>query len=75
MTQFTEYSQNFDQETVTSLIKALKNSLRIPTQVKVNYIEKYLFDENHWPIQILNMSLIQIPGTLYREEKTILKAA
>jgi len=68
-------SENFDQETVTSLIKTLKNSLRIPTKVKINYIEKYFFDENHWPVQILNMVLIQIPGTLYREEKTILKAA
>lgn len=66
--------ENFDQEKLTALVKTLKNRLRVPTQIKVNYIERYLFDANHWPLQILNMYLIQVPGSIYREEKTILKA-
>lgn len=66
--------EHFRQDRVTALIRLLKNRPRVPAQVKLNYSERYLFDAAHWPLQALNMSLAYVPGTLYREEKTILKA-
>lgn len=66
--------EHFRQDRVTALIRLLKNRPRVPAQVKLNYSERYLFDAAHWPLQALNMSLAYVPGTLYREEKILLKA-
>lgn len=65
---------NFEQDKVTNMIRILKNRPRVPTLVKLNYIERYLLEEWPWCEQSMCMSLVQIPGTLYREEKNILKA-
>jgi hypothetical protein len=56
-----------------TLIKTLKNRPRVPTQVKLNYSERYLLDDSYFPTQVMCLSLLQIPGTLYRHEKTIVK--
>ncbi|MGV0923002.1 hypothetical protein [Empedobacter tilapiae] len=64
----------FEQDKVTNMIRILKNRPRVPTLVELNYIERYLLEEWPWSEQSMCMSLVQIPGTLYREEKNILKA-
>ncbi|MDP9959441.1 hypothetical protein [Chryseobacterium lathyri] len=66
---------NFEQDKVTAMIRILKNRPRVPTLLQLNYIERYLLEEWPWSEQSMCMSLAQIPGTLYREEKNILKAA
>lgn len=66
--------EKFEQDKVTAMIRILKNRPRVPTLVELNYIERYLLEEWPWSEQSMCMSLIQIPGTLYREEKNILKA-
>ncbi|WP_282631035.1 hypothetical protein [Empedobacter sedimenti] len=63
----------FEQDKVTNMIRLLKNRPRVPTLVELNYIERYLLEEWPWSEQSMCMSLVQIPGTLYREEKNILK--
>lgn len=65
---------NFEQDKVTAMIRILKNRPRVPTLLQLNYIERYLLEEWPWSEQSMCMSLAQIPGTLYREEKNILKA-
>ncbi|MDN5395372.1 MAG: hypothetical protein L0G39_14095 [Chryseobacterium sp.] len=65
---------NFAQDKVTAMIRILKNRPRVPTLLQLNYIERYLLEEWPWSEQSMCMSLAQIPGTLYREEKNILKA-
>lgn len=64
----------FDQEKMTALVRLLKNRLRAPVQVQLRYQERYQIDRHHWPLQSMCMSLVSIPGFLYREEKTIVKA-
>lgn len=64
---------NFKQDHVSQMIKTLKNRPRVPTQVKLNYTERYLLDSSYSPMQVMCLSLLRIPGTLYREEKTIVK--
>jgi hypothetical protein len=66
---------NFEQDKVTAMIRILKNRPRVPTLLQLNYMERYLLEEWPWSEQSMCMSLAQIPGTLYREEKNILKAA
>jgi hypothetical protein len=66
---------NFEQDKVTAMIRVLKNRPRVPTLLQLNYIERYLLEEWPWSEQSMCMSLAQIPGTLYREEKNLLKAA
>lgn len=66
-------TENFEQDKITSMITILKNRPRVPTLVELNYFEKYTLDENHWPTQAMCMSMAFIPGTLIREEKTIIK--
>jgi len=63
----------FEQDKISRLIKILKNRPRVPTLVQLKYTEKHLLDQDHWPLQSMCLSLAYIPGTLYREEKTILK--
>ncbi|MGG5207409.1 hypothetical protein ACQWU4_00580 [Chryseobacterium sp. MIQD13] len=65
---------NFQQDKVTAMIRILKNRPRVPTLLQLNYMERYLLEEWPWSEQSMCMSLAQIPGTLYREEKNILKA-
>lgn len=65
---------NFEQNKVTAMIRILKNRPRVPTLLQLNYMERYLLEEWPWSEQSMCMSLAQIPGTLYREEKNILKA-
>ncbi|CEJ71697.1 hypothetical protein BN1195_04047 [Chryseobacterium oranimense G311] len=65
---------NFEQDKVTAMIRILKNRPRVPTLLQLNYMERYLLEEWPWSEQSMCMSLAQIPGTLYREEKNILKA-
>ncbi|MDR6546475.1 hypothetical protein J2810_002534 [Chryseobacterium rhizosphaerae] len=64
----------FEQEKVTAMIRILKNRPRVPTQLQLGYIERYLLDEWPWSEQSMCMSIAEIPGTLYREERNILKA-
>ena len=64
---------NFKQNHISEMIKTLKNRPRVPSQVKLNYIERYLLDTDDSPTQAMCLSLVQIPGTLYRYEKTIVK--
>lgn len=64
---------NFEQDKLTELIKILKNRPRVPTLAKLNYLERYRFNDKHQLIQGMCMSLLTVPGSLYREEKTILR--
>lgn len=64
----------FEQDKVTAMIRILKNRPRVPTLLQLNYMERYLLEEWPWSEQSMCMSLAQIPGSLYREEKNILKA-
>ena len=66
--------KKFEQDKVTAMIRILKNRPHVPTLLELNYIERYLLEEWPWSEQSMCMSLAQIPGTLYREEKNILKA-
>ena len=63
----------FEQQKVTAMLRLLKNRPRVPTIVELKYMERYLLDEWPWSSQSMCMSLAQIPGSLYREEKNILK--
>ena len=65
--------EKFEQDKVTAMIRILKNRPRVPTTVELQYMERYLLEEWPWSEQSMCMSLVQIPGTLYREEKNILK--
>lgn len=65
---------NFEQDKVTGMIRILKNRPRVPTRLDVGYIERYQLDEWPWSEQSMCMSIAEIPGTLYREERNILKA-
>ena len=65
---------NFEQDKVTAMIRILKNRPRVPTLLQLSYMERYLLEEWPWSEQSMCMSLAQIPGTLCREEKNILKA-
>lgn len=66
--------ENFDQEKLTSFIRLLRNRPRVPSLLELNYTERYRIDlENHWPEQTLCTSLAMVPGTLYQNERTILK--
>ncbi|WP_426477521.1 hypothetical protein ACP3T3_20220 [Chryseobacterium sp. CBSDS_008] len=65
---------HFEQEKVTAMIRILKNRPRVPTQLQLGYIERYRLDEWPWSEQSMCMSIAEIPGTLYREERNILKA-
>lgn len=65
--------EKFEQDKVTAMIRILKNRPRVPTTVELQYTERYLLEEWPWSEQSMCMSLCQIPGTLYREEKNILK--
>lgn len=64
---------NFEQQKVTAMLRLLKNRPRVPTMVELKYMERHLLDEWPWSSQSMCMSLAQIPGSLYREEKNILK--
>lgn len=64
---------NFEQYKLTELIQMLKNRPRVPTIANLNYLERYQFDLNYQLSQGMCMSLLTVPGSLYREEKTILK--
>lgn len=64
----------FEQDKVTAMIRILKNRPRVPTQLHLGYIERYRLDEWPWSEQSMCMSIAEIPGTLYREERNILKA-
>ncbi|MNT66768.1 hypothetical protein D3C72_2048560 [compost metagenome] len=66
--------EKFEQEKVTAMIRILKNRPRVPTQLQLGYIERYRLDEWPWSEQSMCMSIAEIPGTLYREERNILKA-
>lgn len=65
--------EKFEQDKVTAMIRILKNRPRVPTTVELQYTERYLLEKWPWSEQSMCMSLCQIPGTLYREEKNILK--
>lgn len=65
---------NFEQDKVTGMIRILKNRPRVPTRLDLGYIERYRLDEWPWSEQSMCMSIAEIPSTLYREEKNILKA-
>jgi len=64
----------FEQDKVTAMIRILKNRPRVPTKLQLGYIERYHLDEWPWSSQSMCMSIAEIPGTLYREERNILKA-
>lgn len=64
----------FEQDKVTAMIRILKNRPRVPTQLQLGYIERYRLDQWPWSEQSMCMSIAEIPGTLYREERNILKA-
>lgn len=65
--------EKFEQDKVTAMIRILKNRPRVPSTVELQYTERYLLEDWPWSEQSMCMSLVQIPGTLYREEKNILK--
>lgn len=66
--------KKYDLNQASSMVKILKNRPRVPSEVDLKYMERHLLNEKHWPEQSLIMSVAHIPGTLYREEKTMLKA-
>ncbi|MBL3549162.1 MULTISPECIES: hypothetical protein [Chryseobacterium] len=66
--------EHFEQDKVTAMIRILKNRPRVPTKLELGYMERYRLDEWPWSEQSMCMSIAEIPGTLYREEKNILKA-
>ncbi|MCJ8155695.1 hypothetical protein MKJ01_18225 [Chryseobacterium sp. SSA4.19] len=65
--------EHFEQNKVTAMLRILKNRPRVPTIVELKYLEKYLLEDWPWSSQSMCMSLVQIPGSLYYEEKNILK--
>jgi len=66
--------ENFEQDKLTAMIRILKNRPRVPAQLQLKYEERILLDDMHWPLQNVCMSLAYVPGTLYREEKSIIKS-
>ena len=65
--------ENFEQNKVTAMLRILKNRPRVPTMVELKYLERYLLDDWPWSSQSMCMSLVQVPGSMYYEEKNILK--
>lgn len=65
--------EKFEQNKVTAMLRILKNRPRVPTIVELKYLERYLLEDWPWSSQSMCMSLVQIPGSLYYEEKNILK--
>lgn len=64
---------NFEQDKLTELIKIVKNRPRVPTIAKLNYMERYLYSFNDQLSQGMCMSLFEVTGSIYREEKTLLR--
>jgi len=65
--------KKYDNKQASTMLRILKNSPRLNTQVQLNYLERHSLDKDFWPEQSLILCVAQIPGTLYREEKTMLK--
>lgn len=65
--------EKYDNKQASTMLRTIKNKPRLNTQVSLNYIERHLLNKDFWPEQSLIMCVAQIQGTLYREEKTMLK--
>jgi hypothetical protein len=64
---------NFEQDKLTELIKIVKNRPRVPTIAKLNYMERYLYSSKGQLSQGMCISLFEVTGSIYREEKTLLR--
>jgi len=65
---------NFEQEKVTAFVRTMRDNLRAKAEVQLRYSERYAFNGTPLPIQAMCMSTVVIPGFLYREEESHLKA-
>jgi len=66
--------ENFEQEKVSAFVAMMRDNLRAKTEVQLRYSERYAFKNNTLPTQAMCMSMVVIPGFLYREEESHLKA-
>ncbi len=64
---------NFDQAKVTDFVRTVRDNLRARGEVQLRYTERYAFNAGVLPEQAMCMSMVVIPGFLYRNEKTFLK--
>ena len=66
-------TEKFDPEKMSALVRLLRNHPRVPTDITLRYNENHTLDEDYRIHQTVCMSLVVIPGFLYRQETTILK--
>lgn len=64
---------NFNQAQVTDFVRTMRENLRAKAEVQLRYTERYAFKEQELPTQAMCMSMVVIPGFLYRNEKSFLK--
>ena len=65
--------ENFDQTKVTDFVRTMRDNLRARGEVQLRYTERYAFNGSLLPAQAMCMSMVVIPGFLYRNEKSFLK--
>jgi len=65
---------NFNQAQVTDFVRTMRENLRARAEVQLRYTERYAFNGHALPTQAMCMSMVVIPGFLYRNEKSFLKA-
>lgn len=64
---------NFNQAQVTDFVRTMRENLRARAEVQLRYTERYAFNGHALPTQAMCMSMVVIPGFLYRNEKSFLK--
>ena len=64
---------NYEQPGVARFVKTARDNLRAKSDPKLQYIERYAFNNSSLPVQSLCMSTVTIPGFLQQNEKSILK--
>jgi hypothetical protein len=62
-----------DQEKLSSFVRLLRDNPLAVSEITLKYNENHILNEYHWTVQSTCMSLVIIPGFLYRQETTAIK--
>lgn len=62
-----------DQPKLSSFVKLLRDNPMAVTEMTLRYNENHILNKYHWTVQSTCMSLVVIPGFLYRQETTAIK--
>jgi hypothetical protein len=61
------------QQQLTRMLRLLKNRPRVPTVARLQYMERYRINKQGMVTQGMCISQLEVPGSLFRYEKTIIK--